>query len=447
MRKSIRAIVFTSITVSCLATAAQELTPRQQLERQSKQFEKTIIKLADGAYTAVGHSGSNVSMVVGRDGVIIVDTTPSTSAAQGIRSEFRKLSDQPVAAIIYTHGHRDHVGGASVFADRDEPQIYARDNFRPLLRGQKQLLGPIIDERSVRQFGRKLKPHTERINLGVAPAVNPTKGFGAGYLPPTKSFSEQRLSVEIAGIRVELVQAPGETDDQLYVWLPKQKILFSGDNFYQAFPNLYAIRGTPYRDVRKWSDSLDEMVNEGAEVLVPGHTRPIFGAKSVQQALSDYRDAIRFVHDKTVEGMNKGLTPDELVGYVKLPKHLATRSYLIEFYGRVDWAVRSVYSGYLGWFDGNPSNLRPLQPTEEAKRIAEMVGGPTALLREAEVAAAIGQHQWVLQLTDHLRQLDAHGAKAKKLRFDALVALAEQQVNAPARNYYLSSARELRAGN
>jgi len=426
-----------------MGASAQDLTPRQRLEAQSKLFEKSTIKLTDGAYAAVGY-GSNVSMIIGDDAVIIIDTSPSTSAAAGILTAFRELTDKPVKAIIYTHGHRDHIGGAQVFAGTDQPQIHARDNFTALLRGQKNKLSPIIDKRSVRQFGRNLEPYSERISLGVAPAVSPMEGFGEGYMTPTQLFSGERATFEIAGIKIELVQAPGETDDQLYVWLPELKILFSGDNFYQAFPNLYAIRGSAHRDLREWWNSLDKMVHNGAEVLVPGHTRPIFGAKSIHQALSDYRDAIRFVHDKTVEGMNQGLTPDELVDYVKLPEHLATRSYLAEFYGSVAWSVRAVYSGYLGWFDGNPSNLHPLLPTEEAQRIAELAGGAIGLLSAAEVAVAKGQYQWTLQLTDHLLRLGVHGSETRKLRSDALTALADQQINASARNYYLSSAKELR---
>ena len=146
----------------------------------------------------------------------------------------------------------------------------------------------------------------------------------------------------------------GETADALYVWLPEKKVLFSGDNFYKSWPNAYAIRGTPYRDIRSWANADDMMLKEGAEFLVPGHTRPIIGKAAVAEALTDYRDAIRFVFDKTIEGMNQGLTPDELVAYVKLPARLAEKDYLREYYGNVEWAVRAIFEGYLGWFDGNP---------------------------------------------------------------------------------------------
>jgi uncharacterized sulfatase len=128
------------------------------------------------------------------------------------------------------------------------------------------------------------------------------------------------------------------------------------------------------------------MLKEGAEYLVPGHTRPILVKEAVAQALADYRDAIRFVFDKTVEGINKQLTPDELVDYVKLPSHLAEKDYLGEYYGNVEWAVRAIFTGYLGWFDGNATSLFPLNPKEEAERIAKLVGGKDALLTQAQNA-------------------------------------------------------------
>jgi alkyl sulfatase BDS1-like metallo-beta-lactamase superfamily hydrolase len=418
------------------------MTPKEKLIAHNVQFEKRIMEVAPGVHAAIGYAGSNSTMIVGDDGVIIVDTLPALASAEILSADFRKISGKPVKAIIYTHGHIDHIGGARMMAGGDKPEVYARSNLT--LDRVDASPSPNSRKRSMRQFGRKLKPHTERINIGAGPAVQPMKGFGQGALEATKLFDDERLKLTISGVDIELVKAPGETDDQLYVWLPKQKVLFTGDNFYQSFPNLYAIRGTPHRDLLPWVRSLGKMSGEPAEVLVPGHTSPIVGAGAVHQALIDYRDAIKFVHDKTKEGMDKGMTPDELVDYVKLPVHLAERPYLIEYYGRVDTAVRAVFDGYLGWFDGNPTNLSNLSLSAEAKRVAALAGGEDALLAELNEAVAAGDHVWVLRVADYLLALDSHGEAATGAKIAAMTALADETVNAPTRNYYLSVAKELR---
>lgn len=125
-------------------------------------------------------------------------------------------------------------------------------------------------------------------------------------------------------------------------------MLFSGDNFYQSWTNLYTIRGAPYRDVRKWAHSVDKMLKERADYLVHGHTRPIFGKQNIEVVLTNYRDAIQFVFGKSIEGMNKGLTPDELVDYVRLPKRFIEKDYLRAYYGNPAWAVRAIFNAYLG---------------------------------------------------------------------------------------------------
>ena len=304
--------------------------------------------------------------------------------------------------------------------------------------------------RGARQGGFKLPPE-QRINNGVARAYYPNRGgevFSGGgdqKVEPTHTFSEPRKQIEIAGVKIDLVAVEGETADALYVWLPEQKVLFSGDNFYKSWPNAYAIRGTPYRAIRSWAQANDIMSKEGAEVLVPGHTRPIIGKDEVHQALTDYRDAIRFVFDKTIEGINQGMTPDMLVGYVKLPAELAEKDYLREYYGNVEWAVRAIFDGYLGWFDGNPSNLFPLPPEQEAQRMAKLAGGEAALLELAKQALADGDAQWSAQLCDHLLALDRQAREPKLIKADALTALAEKLLTATGRNYYLTYAQELRA--
>jgi uncharacterized sulfatase len=165
----------------------------------------------------------------------------------------------------------------------------------------------------------------------------------------------------------------------------------------------------------------------------------------VAQALTDYRDAIRFVFEKTVEGMNLGMPPDELVGYVKLPAELAEKDYLGEFYGNVEWAVRAIFDGHLGWFDGNPTNLFSLAPREEAERVAALAGGIEALTAHARYALSQGDAQWAAQLADHLIALDPTATEPKLIKADALTRLAENLLTATGRNYYLTVAQELRA--
>src|SRR5262245_26804829 len=163
------------------------------------------------------------------------------------------------------------------------------------------------------------------------------------------------MAVTIAGVRLELLHTPGETSDAISVWLPGKRVLMPGDDFYRAFPNLYAIRGVRLRPVDQWVTSLGKMIDLGAEHLVPSHTRPIAGADSVQAALTAYRDGIKSILDQTLEGMKKGERPDELVQHVKLPPHLAENPYLQEFYGTVAWSVRAIYTDYLGWFEDRKS--------------------------------------------------------------------------------------------
>jgi uncharacterized sulfatase len=418
------------------------LTARQLLAKQAEEFRKEVIRITDGVYMAVGFDGSNCAMIEGTDGIIIIDTLRATESAESVMAEFRKITGKPVRAIIYTHSHEDHIGGASIFAGKDNPEIYARSNFSPDT-DAKLPVAPIIMRRGVRMFGRDL-PDKDITIRGIAPGKTPTGGVGKGRLPATRTFSEPRLRITVAGVALELVAAPGETDDQLYVWAPEKRVLFCGDNFYKAFPNLYTIRGTMYRDVLEWAESLDRMSQEGAEYLVTGHTRPVSGKALIKESLETYRDAIRSVFKQTIDGINRGLTPQELIEVVKLPPEFAEKPYLKEFYGNVPFTVRSIFSGYLGWFDGNPSTLHPLSQKEEAKQIARLAGGEENLMAELRKSLERKEWQWACQLADRIIVLGGTNVnEARKMKSKVLRALGEEQFNAPARNYYLSSAIEL----
>lgn len=414
------------------------------LEKHSDEFKKRIEKVTDGVYSAIGYGLANSILLEGKDGVIIVDTLESIETATAVRTDFAKITDKPVKAVIYTHNHADHVFGASAFVDNRDIPVYAHSTTSAEIDRILSVLRPIITKRSIRMFG-SLSDDNAIVNAGIGFRLNLSPESTIGIVRPTRTFDD-RLSDGIAGIRFELIHAPGETDDQVIVWLPDKKVLLPGDNIYKTFPNLYTIRGTAYRDVNQWVKSIDLMRALGAEYLVPSHTGPVSGADKIYQILTDYRDAIAYVHDQTIRGINTGLTPDELVDTIKLPEHLASSPYLAEFYGTVEWSIRSIFNGYLGWFDGNPATLFPLSPAEHAREMASLAGGTEKLMDHAESAFESGNLQWALELTDHLLRLAPSDKKVIELRVRILTALGEKQSNPNARHYYLTCAAELGQG-
>ena len=419
---------------------AKEATP-EDLINHTEEFRKEIIEVTEGVHVAVGFALANAIMIEGDGSNIIIDTTGTVETAQEVKTLFDSINSNPVEAIIYTHNHADHTYGATVFAE-DSTEIYAHESTGKYLSRVIGILRPIISSRSSRMFGNVL-PREEVENNGIGPFLEIGRdGRKPGLLYPTKTFSD-KLAFTAAGIKIELYHAPGETNDQLFVWLPEKRALFPGDNFYKTFPNLYTIRGTPYRDLVGWVNSIDMMRYLEPEYLVPSHTRPLAGAKTINNLLTTYRDAIQFVHDQTIRLMNMGMEPDEIAESLILPKHLGDSPYLQEFYGSPAWSAKNVFSGYLGWFDGNPSSLKPLPKKEEATNIIKLAGGWEKLFQEAEQSYLNEKFQWSLQLTDYLLRMKPDDRQTQLLRQSALLALGAKESNPNSRYYYLSSAREL----
>ncbi|MCZ8103484.1 MAG: MBL fold metallo-hydrolase [Burkholderiales bacterium] len=426
---------------AAVAPAEGEHPALARLRAHSREFVPQLLKVAEGVHVAVGHGLANSILIEGTDGVVVVDTMESAESAQAVLRLFRTVTDKPVRAIVYTHYHPDHTFGAAVFAEGRPVEVIAHAKTDALLNEVLDVVSPTIYPRSMRQFGTHLPP-AKVPNAGIGPRLDFVEGRNrVALLRPTRSFDDA-LDLEIAGVRLQLRHAPGETEDQILVWLPQSRVLLAADNFYRSFPNLYAIRGTPYRDVRKWIASLDAMRALRPVHLVPSHTRPVSGEDAVMRALTDYRDAIQYVHDQTIRWMNAGLGVDEIVQRVVLPPHLASSPYLAEHYGRVDWSVRSIFAGQVGWFDGDATRLFPLPPAERAKRLQALAGSGRTLAQEAERALGAGDLQWAAEMAEAALRLapDDRSARATKAR--ALATLGERQGSANARNYLLTAAGE-----
>ena len=230
------------------------------LHEHSDEFRREIIQVTDRVHVAVGYALANSILIVGEGGNIIVDATESPEVARSLRAEFDRISPAPLAALIYTHNHGDHTFGAGGMVGSDSPEVLAHEDTEALVRRVVGMLNPTLSARAARMFGSSLNgPAFE--NAGIGPELKLSPSRDIQFVPPTRTVSD-RLEVTIAGVRMVLVHAPGETDDQIYVHLPDDKVLLPGDNFYRAFPNLYTIFAAARRTAAlrtgwpRWTPSL-----------------------------------------------------------------------------------------------------------------------------------------------------------------------------------------------
>lgn len=418
-----------------------------ELAAHTKLFNQQVYKIADNVYSAVGWQLGNVAMIEAPEGLIIVDTGESVSESRKIMAEFRKISDKPVKAVVYTHFHPDHINGVQAFVNREqveqgEVQIYAHETLLANVVAQGALVGPILGVRSAYSFGSFLEPADEKdMNGGIGPIVTPEPST---FIAPTITFKD-KLDTTIAGLPVQFLHAPSEAPDEIVLFLPQNRVLISAEvDQGPTLPNIHTLRGTKFRDPVQWVSSLDKLREFHADYMVPLHGQPVTGADKVEEVLRMTRDGIAYIHDQTVRWMNKGLTPDELVEKVKLPPHLAGYTpYLREYYGTVKHSVRQIYNGYLGWFQGDPVDLDPTPPKEKSARLIALMGGRDKVLLAAGEAYLKGDYQWAAELSGYAIRVDNEDKLARDIKARSFRKLGYASMNINWRNWYLMSAMEL----
>ena len=405
-----------------------------------------IITTLGHIHTAHCYTGSNCTLIVGEDGCVLVDTLSGELPGDEAAAAFREITDLPIKAVIVTHFHGDHVSGIFSFVAEEDiragrVEVIAQAELTDNLLRDEGILAPIRRRRGPYQFGGHLE-FGEAGSFGSAIGAPPRRGK-AGFAKPTRTF-EDRLEVEIAGIRLQIVHVPSETDDQCVVWLPDEKVLISADAIQgMTFPNVYALRGTQFRNPMLWAKGIDRLREFKAEILIPHHGPTVDGAEAVEDVLTAHRDAIQYLHDQAVRWINKGCTWDELAEKVTMPPHLASHPWLGEFYGSYKHSVRSVYAGYVGWFQGDAVELDPLPWRQRAERYVRAMGGRDAVLAEARRAIADGEFRWAADIATWAVRADNADMEARGVKAAALRAWGYRQKTSTWRNWALCQALEL----
>lgn len=403
-------------------------------------YPKTMTKVNDRIYHFMGYGHSNAIAVIGDTSVILIDTLDSDVYASHMHEELGKITNKKVETIIFTHGHPDHMGGSGAFRDTVKEVIKMAPQ-RAVLE-HYDMLSNILNKRGIAQHGYGLSDE-DAICQGIGIREGKETGHGSyDILKPTTILHDTYVQRDIDGVKFAFYSAVGEADDGMIIWLEDDKVLCSGDNYYACWPNTYAIRGTQYRDLSSWIHVLEKILTFPAEAVLPGHTKALFGRSEIVDVIGTYKDALQSILTQTLHCMDKGMTISETVEAVRLAEVYKSRDFLQEFYGVVEWTVKGIYCGYVGWFDTDPVHLLPLSDKEFAKELLDILPEQAILLDKIKCCINDEKFQLALQFL-RIVTYDHQSDEIDELMKKALIGRASQMTSANARHYYLNCAHAL----
>jgi alkyl sulfatase BDS1-like metallo-beta-lactamase superfamily hydrolase len=377
------------------------------------QNQTKATKIADNIYQAIGFG--NTLMVTTPAGNVIIDTSMPFNAALHKRL-LQAENAGPVKYIILTHAHGDHTGGIPAWK-QPGTQIIAQKEHAEFQHYQQRLNG-FYAQRNAAQFALPI------------PAPREWPGNYGAKLEPTIMF-EDKYEFELGRLNFVVLSTPGETYDHASVWIPQLKAAFIGDNYYDSFPNIYTLRGTQPRWALDYVNSLNKVLALKPEIVIPSHGMAIHGNAEIVKRLTRYRDAIQYVHDETVKGMNAGKDVWTLMNEIKLPPALD----IGESYGKLSWSVRGIYEGYVGYFDLQPATMYETPVSAVYSDVIKLAGGPDVIAKLAQARADAGQAVEALHLSEMALTVNGKHQAALQAKLKALETLRARCKNSNERGW------------
>ncbi|MFC7306480.1 alkyl/aryl-sulfatase [Streptomyces monticola] len=437
-------------------------TANASLWRQGRLAAKQgLFKVTDRIYQVRGLDLSNMTLVEGDEGVIVIDPLISAETAAAALGLYRKhRGDRKVTALIYTHPHVDHFGGCrGVLPDADGADgadgagngvpVLAPEGFMEHAVSENVYAGTAMSRRSVYMYGAQLPKGPEgQIGCGLGQLISTGT---IGLIPPTRYVTRTGQVETLDGVRIEFQMTPGtEAAAEMNFLFPELRAVCMAENATHTMHNIITLRGAQVRDARQWARYLGESIelfgDDKADVAFASHHWPTWGSENITGLLGAQRDLYAYMHDQTLRLINQGLTGREIAEELELPPALADVWANKGYYGSLSHNVKGIYQRYMGWFDGNPAHLWEHPPVAEAKRYVSAMGGLRATIGKARRFSAEGDVRFAATLLNHcvFARPDSRQARSELARVYEKLAYGCE--NAVWRNFYLTGAQELRVG-
>ncbi|HET9649677.1 MAG TPA: alkyl sulfatase dimerization domain-containing protein [Microlunatus sp.] len=432
------------LDADCPETVNPSLWRQAQLVAQHGLYE-----VSEGIYQIRGFDLSNMTLIEGDTGVVVVDPLVSAeTAAAGLALYRKHRGDRPITGMIYTHSHGDHFGGVlGVLPDgRGDVPVIAPNGFLAEAVSENVYAGVAMIRRGNYMYGLTLpKSATGQVGTGLGVGGS---GGTVGLIAPTLDITHTGQEERVDGVRIVFQITPGtEAPAEMNFHLPDRRALCMAENASHTLHNLLTLRGAQVRDPRIWAHYLNEAIElfaDETDVAFASHHWPTWGQATIIHYMEQQRDLYAYLHDQTVRLLNTGLTGIEIAEDFELPPALDTAWHARGYYGSVSHNVKAIYQRYLGWFDGHPSSLWQHPPKAAAERYVETIGGIDAVVDKARGYLARNDYRFAAELLKHAVYADPDHAGARAALADTYDHLGYGAENATWRNFYLTGAKELR---
>jgi alkyl sulfatase BDS1-like metallo-beta-lactamase superfamily hydrolase len=415
-----------------------------------------LFQVSANVWQVRGFDVSNMTVVKGKTGWIVIDPLTSTETAKAaIDLVNAKLGARPVTAVIYSHSHGDHFGGVrGLVADGEvssgKVAVIAPEGFMEEATSENVMAGGAMMRRAAYQFGTGLAPGPMgQMGSGIGRGLS---GGTLSLIPPTDTIARTGETRVVDGVTLEFQIVSGtEAPAEFNVFIEPEKTFLAAEIATCSLHNILTPRGAKVRDARAWAHYLDEAALTYAprsDAVISSHCWPVFGRAEGTAWLTAQRDNYRWLHDQTVRRMNRGETMDEIAEALENApppgngSEWSTRGY----YGTISHNAKAIYQFYLGWYDAVPANLHRYPPVERATKLVDAMGGVDRVLALAENAFAAGDYRWSSDLLQNLVFAEPANDKAKALLAKSYEQQGYQSESAIWRNQFLAAAGELRNG-